>query len=493
MTTVRTALGYSFLTRYSAMFINFVATLFIARLLTPAEIGVFSVSASLVGIAQILRDFGVGNYLIQEKELTPEKIRSAFTVSLLMGVFLASCLLVLAEPAAIFYRSEEMRSVMRVLALSFLFIPLNSPALALLRRDLRFDLLMIVQIFSAIVSSSLSITLAYHDHGAISLAWGSFAGVLSSVLVTAVLRSSFSYWKPSLHAWRRVLSFGGYSTAASLVSEFGTSMPDFVVGRYISLGAVGYYSRASGVLSFFRQSIQAAVMPVALPAFSQRIRSGENPNIPYLQSVAIMTAMAWPIIGFLGLMAQPIIFLLYGRQWGAAVPVAQILCVANLIYYAFSLSGAILVGLGAVRQNFHKELLIQPLRIALVFFAVSYGLWAIAAVQIAIQIWAFGVTQYYLRSLMGLTLRAQAKTWIPSLGVSLVALVAPATVQMSFPEIVAGATTPMALVVRLGLASLGFGAGWLVGVFVFNHPIKAEVLGLLATVRLRLAHAGGRS
>ena len=42
----------------------------ISRLLTPAQTGIYSVAAVLLGVAQVLRDFGAGQYLVQERELT---------------------------------------------------------------------------------------------------------------------------------------------------------------------------------------------------------------------------------------------------------------------------------------------------------------------------------------------------------------------------------------------------------------------------------------
>jgi len=62
--------------------ISFGASIVLARLLTPAEIGTFSVAAAFVALAQMFRDFGIGSYLVQEKELTPLRFRSAASLTL---------------------------------------------------------------------------------------------------------------------------------------------------------------------------------------------------------------------------------------------------------------------------------------------------------------------------------------------------------------------------------------------------------------------------
>jgi O-antigen/teichoic acid export membrane protein len=101
---VRRALALSFLQNYATTLIQFVASLFIARLLTPAEFGVFSVAMVLVAVAQVLRDFGVADYIAQERDLTVEKIRAAATLAIITGFGLAAILLAAAWSASLCFR-----------------------------------------------------------------------------------------------------------------------------------------------------------------------------------------------------------------------------------------------------------------------------------------------------------------------------------------------------------------------------------------------------
>ncbi len=52
MPSVRRALALSFAGKYSSLAIHTVAVMVLARLLTPAEIGVYSVAAAVVGLAE---------------------------------------------------------------------------------------------------------------------------------------------------------------------------------------------------------------------------------------------------------------------------------------------------------------------------------------------------------------------------------------------------------------------------------------------------------
>ena len=102
--SVRGALLFSFAERYALIVISLASNLLIARLLTPAEIGVYSVTLAVMSIGQALRDFGVASYLIQEKELTDDHVRTALGVTLVIGLSLALITLGAAPWVADFYR-----------------------------------------------------------------------------------------------------------------------------------------------------------------------------------------------------------------------------------------------------------------------------------------------------------------------------------------------------------------------------------------------------
>lgn len=67
MNSVRRALAISFIERYALIALGLASNILVARLLSPDEIGLYSVSLAVISVAQVLRDFGIGNFLIQEK------------------------------------------------------------------------------------------------------------------------------------------------------------------------------------------------------------------------------------------------------------------------------------------------------------------------------------------------------------------------------------------------------------------------------------------
>src|SRR5690606_10833565 len=112
-----------------------VASMALARLLTPAQIGVFSVAMALLSLIATIRDMGAGQYLVREKDLTPDRIRAVWTVQLGLGTFLGLIVLAGSGPMAAFYGDPVLRDVMLLLALNYFINPIGSVTYASLMRE----------------------------------------------------------------------------------------------------------------------------------------------------------------------------------------------------------------------------------------------------------------------------------------------------------------------------------------------------------------------
>ena len=479
MPSVRKSIALSFAENYSVMIIGTISVMVLARLLTPEEIGIFSVGAAAVALAHAMRDLGVSDYLIWERELTTERIRTAFAVTLIIGWTLAAVLIALSGPVSDFYNNPGLRLVLRVLSLTFLVMPFGSPILALLQRDMAFGVLLRINVASALVHATTAIALAALGFGFMSLAWASVTGVLATALLAAVYRPSIARVLPSFKEWRRVLSFGGFYSLSTLLDTMGMKTPDLVIGRLLGFVAMGYFSRAQGLMQMFNRTVMHAVMPVITPAFAAKHRSGDSLLDPYLKGLSYVTVLAWPFFIFLGLMAYPIIRILFGDQWDAAVPLVQLLCLSSIFRPLYYFVPPIFIALGEVRRQFRMEMIIQPLRILLITLAALHSLEAVALTGgVVVAFLTFIITYNHLRVLIGLSLRGVIQAVYKSIAVAVSSAMAPAII---FLIIDVG---PDNLWLPLLLALPGTAALWVGSIFVLKHPFWEEICLLWQKVRM---------
>src|SRR6266481_6570824 len=101
----------SFLDQYSSLIIGVASNLVLARILTPYDIGVYSIAAAPVGLAGTLRDFGIASYLISERDLTTERQRSALGVALVITWSIGAVMAALSGWVADIYDNAGVRQV----------------------------------------------------------------------------------------------------------------------------------------------------------------------------------------------------------------------------------------------------------------------------------------------------------------------------------------------------------------------------------------------
>ena len=71
--------------QFSSLGIQFIVTIFIARILTPADYGVIGLLTVFVAIANILLDSGFSQALIQKKDVGELEFSTVFFLNLMVG------------------------------------------------------------------------------------------------------------------------------------------------------------------------------------------------------------------------------------------------------------------------------------------------------------------------------------------------------------------------------------------------------------------------
>lgn len=478
MISIRKAVIISFAENYSTMFIGIIGIMLIARLLTPAEIGIYSVASAVTGIAQMMRDFGVSNYLIQERELTRERIQTALTIAIITSWAAGGILYFSSSWVAVFYDEPGLADLVKIQCVNFLIIPFTAPVLALLRRDMQFTVLYRISVVCSIVQTVVSVSLAALGYGYMSLAWASVANVVCLMLLVNTARPQEAWIMPGLKEWRRIASFGVQTSVAAIVTEIAMNMNDLILGRFLGFQAVALYSRAQGLIYLFHRDMMNAVRKVAFPAFAQAVRENKDLLKAYLLSVNYITVFAWPFYAFLGLYAAPIVRLMFGDQWDASIPLVRVLVFAGAIGAFWNLWSNALLAMGHVNRTMRGELIIQPVRILLIFFAASISIEMTCYALIVIYALQLLVSTHYLKQSIGLNLKTLLLNNVNSLAVTLTSMVIPVLCYMFLP--VQFSSTQSLLIGAVTCVP-----GWILGVFAVRHPICSELTCLFGNKQQR--------
>lgn len=479
--SIRNSLFFSFLDRYASLAITVVSSMVIARLLTPAEIGVFSVTVVLLMFVNTVRDMGAGQYLVQEKNLTTERIRAVWAVQLGLGLGLACVVLLASYPVAVFYKEPRMRDIMLVVALNYAINPFGSLTHAWLTREMRFEGIALMRFSSVLCGALVATWLAWQNYGPISLAFGSLSSTVVNALVSVYFRPKFFPWLPSVGEIRRVLAFGSKLTGSTFVSVMSSSAPELLLGKLQDLTAAGLYSRSSGLVHMFHRLFVDAVGTVCLPWFARKSREQESFVDPFLKATAYVTAFGWSFCLAVICLAHPIVRAMYGNQWDQSVDLARLLAVAIAFGVPTALCGTALLSSGAVAVIARSTVFSALQNVMFVALGASQGLVAlgfamIASAAVSAAIWLRATSRH-----IGLPLLGLLRTLRQSAAVALLAAIGPALALWLYGPY------PEVFVMPLVLGGAGGLAGFVVGIMVLQHPLQEEIIMIWSKITRQTA------
>lgn len=477
--STRKSLAFSFLDRYASLAISVVSSMVIARLLTPAEIGIFSVTMVLLMLVSTVRDMGAGQYLVQEKELTTERIRAVWAVQLGLGLSLACIVLLASYPVSVFYKEPRMRDIMFVVALNYAVNPFGSLTYAWLMREMRFESVALMRFSAGLSGALVSTWMAWTNYGPISLACGALSATVANALMAVHFRPRHFPWLPGVGEIRRVLAFGSKLTASSVVNVIANGAPELLLGKLQDIVSAGLYSRSNGLVQMFHRLFVDAVGAVCLPWFARQSRERGSFVAPFLKATSYVTAFGWSFCLAVIFLAHPIVRALYGNQWDQAVDLTRFLAAAMIFSVPAALCGTALLSSGAANIIARITVVNALQSIAFVVVGASQGLMELGLAMIGASAVSASISLRATSRHIGLNLSALLCTLRKSAAVAFLASAGPVLAFWIY-----GPYTEL-LVMPLFLGGVGGLVGFMAGVIVFDHPLQEELKDIWSKVRRR--------
>lgn len=488
---VKTARGS--LTMGAALFLvrplSFAFAIVLLRLLQPSDFGTVALGMILVNSANIFTDLGMRSAIIRwNGKADIERVTFyAFTIAMISSILFYALVFFYADDFAQLLGGEaNLIPVLRVLGLIIIIDGLWVIPEGLLKRDLRFKNLAIIQLSAETTSSLTAIALALNGFGLWSLVIGNIMAEVMRVLLTW----TFNWTAFHKLAWlrphrfeeepvRELLRFGTTDTASGLVRYFTEQVDTWYVGRNFGETVVGYYSKAYDMTSRLTFMFSNVLFgQVLLPSYAKIQDDLKRLQRAYLKSTSmVMLTMAPVSLGLL-VLAEPIIKVLFGAKWLPMVPIWQVFSFYTLVRPISGNTGPLFQAVGRPGRNLRSTLVLLAVIVpSLLILVPRMG---IVGAAVAVFIGHFAGMLFNVW---------QINEILPGTGIG--------TFKAILPSLICGAI--MALVVQLAKApviGLAGGQNWislltlvvigalayLGALLVLQRPLLKELVGLTVEV-----------
>jgi PST family polysaccharide transporter len=448
--------------------IQSVATVVLARLLTPADFGLVAMVTAITGLGQAFADLGLSEATIQNQELNYDQVSTLFWINVAIGLTLMLVTVALAPVLGWFYREPRLRDITFLVSLTFLIGGLRVQHDALLKRQMRFLSLALRDVVAYAIAVPVAIIMAWRGAGY----WAIVALPLILNFTCMALSWLLVRWIPGLP--RRgakvgsMVAFGGNVAASYVIITVNRSADSVLIGWHWGAHPLGLYSRAYNLLMLPVRQLSTPARSVAVPTFSRLQNDPERLARYYLRVANLIMWITTPVFGFLFVAAEPVIVLVLGHQWREAAPVFQLLAISALGQLLFESTLWLFVSRGQSGRLFKLLLVISPIIVGSFVIGLPFGIKGVALsgslVLVAIFPW---ILKYTFRGTQ-LTLQR--------LGQAIMWPVALCLAGVFSAELALYMIAPQRIVSKLLVAALGFATAYLLSALV--RPVREEVMSL---------------
>lgn len=351
----------------------------LARLLAPEDFGLVAMVAAVIGIADLVRDFGLSSAAVQAKHLSDGERTNLFWANLALG---AACALaaVAARPLVeALYDEPRLGDVVLGLSVVFVLSGASTQLRADLTRRLRFHALAVVDVSAQVAGIAVGVVLALVGAGL----WAIVAMQVATAAVGLVVCAALCRWRPGLPRrgapLRRFFGYGSGLMGTQAIGYVTKNVDNVALGAVWGAVSLGLYSRAYQLLMTPLNQINAPMTRVALPVLS---RVQEDPVVfaRYLARVQLVGCyLTATVLAVAAGLSEPVVLLLFGERWAAVAPIFALLAVGGVFRAVSQLAYWIYLARGRTGAQLRQELVSRPLMALVILAGLPWGAVGVAA------------------------------------------------------------------------------------------------------------------
>ncbi len=311
--------------------ISFGTTVVLARILSPADFGLFALAFVMIDGFGIFKSLGFDSALVRRKDVDIEKAcNTAFFLIPAMGMILFVILFFFAPFGAKFLNNPQVAPLIRALAIIFVISTFGKVPQTVLYREMKFKYKSIAEVSAAIVYSATALILALHGFGV----WSLVAGYIIKTLTQISIEWYFSGWKPKFEfdksiAWD-MFHFGKYVLLGSLINFLFNNLDNIVVGKLLGVTILGYYAISINLTNSLSQYLLSKVAMIMYPAYSHLQNNSEDIKKVVLKTTRYLSILVFPFGLSLVVFSSEIVRVVFGSKWLPAAGILSLLGFAGI-------------------------------------------------------------------------------------------------------------------------------------------------------------------
>lgn len=325
---VRSAVFWRSGSQIVAQVVMWSATLLVVRLLDPSDYGLFAMTQVISVIFAVFNGSGFASALVQSESVDDHRIAQVFGMMILLNGTLAVVQWLIAPLAAAHFNQPMVGDMLRVLALSYLAMPLIQVPAAVLSRGLDFRKQAIANFAAAVASAITALSCAYSGLGVWTLVITPL--VMFYVRGIGLMIASGLWVRPSFdfRGSGSTVAFGGALLVSQILWVIQSQADIVIAGSLFDPYHLGLYAEALFLTQIFTAKFIPPLNEVAFPSYVELNNRGTVVAPAFVSTARLTMFVAAPLYLGMAMTAAPFVETVFGPKWLEMIPFVRLLALA---------------------------------------------------------------------------------------------------------------------------------------------------------------------
>lgn len=368
----------------------------LARILVPAQFGIYGIATLVLGFLEMLTETGINIFLIQKKEKIDEYVNSAWAVSIVRGFLIGILIFVLAPFIASYFKNESAVFILYLVSVVPVIRGFINPSCIKYQKNLEFNKQFKYDSVIFFTDAIFAIGL-----GIITKSENSFVyAMIISTILEVIL--SFVYFKPTPKfvfektKTLEVINRGKWITGAGIFNYLFQNLDDILVGRVLGTASLGIYQQAYKISTLPVSEVGEVFNKVTFPIYVNLKDDTVRLRKAFLKTLLIISLLVVPFGFVVFKFPVEIVNFVLGENWISAAPVLQLLAIYGVTKAVSNSFFSLFLGIGKQEAVTYITLTSTLILVAILYpLIMIFGILGAAYATIIATVLSTPLTLYY--------------------------------------------------------------------------------------------------
>ena len=371
---ILTGFSWHSLFKFSSALIKLGKIAILARLLTPNDFGLFSLTTIALGLTEAFTETGINTTIVQSRQSVSYFLNTAWIISIIRGLLIAVIMMILGLLLTSYYQEPQLLFLIGIASLVPLIKGFINPAIITYYKQMAFFSDTLYRISLEVMGTILAIGLTYLIRSAYALVLAILLTAIYEVIITFVFvkeKPKFEFIKSRAQT---IFHNAKWLNLSALLSYVNQNADNFLIGKLAGTFNLGIYQNAYAISHKpydVAQSVHHSTMPIYVQLVNKKRRLRQTSLKVMLLTMGLIVGISLPLFLF----PKFWILLILGQQWINVIPLLRLLLIAAWLQSFSALTYTLFISTKRYAyMNVHLAFTVLILLTSVIYLGQRYGL-----------------------------------------------------------------------------------------------------------------------